>query len=145
LTQTIDDTQPQPLTAHDKLLELSRFIGLPEAFFRDLYLHDRRTLERERWTHFIWMVRATGTELIPMNGEYLAGQYPKRVSPSWLQFRQIHRYFWYNENLLREITPEEALKVIGTPEDRILLWRVVKNRKILLEMNDVHREGAHAG
>lgn len=132
----LTDTQPPPLSAHDKLLELSRFIGLPEVFFRDLYYHDRRTLEREKWTHFIWMVRPTGTELIPMNGEYLAGEYPKRVSSAWVQHRQIHRYFWYNEGLIREITPQEALTVIGPSELRLRLWLVVKQRKILLEMND---------
>lgn len=121
------------LTPHEKLVKLSQLIELPKAYLRDLYYHDRLTLERERWTHFLWMVRETGTELIPMRGEYLAGEYRKKVPSTWINRRE-HRIFWYNEQgLLREITRDEAIQVLGTTEQRIKLSMIVQDRDVLLK------------
>jgi hypothetical protein len=106
----------------DALYALSARIGWPEAYKTDLD-HDAVWLRKNLPARFLWMVRATGTEIRDDRAGTAALSYQK----------QPHRYFAFEAGPgLVELTREEALDWMCGPASRQRLLAGIAGRPQLL-------------
>lgn len=118
------------LTSHDSrqqsLLRIAAEAGWPEAYADDLYRHDLEMLAANPGTPMLWILRANGTHLYPLECHNThEAQYYRQVIHYWSGDHRLNvstqaedraRYFVITGADLTEVTADEAKDRIRVKE-----------------------------
>ena len=104
----------------DAIVAKGKELGQPEAFYDDLWIHDRRMIAMNDPAVFGWSVRECGTHLMIPNDVYslfLTAHEQKKHERE----QKEHRHFFFNGDTLKEMPIdliEERLVKASTPKCR---------------------------
>lgn len=117
-------------TIHALLLAESARVALPEAFHRDVTVHDLRELQETETQEFIWVLRTCGSHLIRLDKLQPSERVPtfRAITPShWLECISglgdpKMLYYHFTGHHLRPVTLEHARRITsGLPPTTVWL------------------------
>lgn len=99
---------------HALLVTEGARLSLPEAYQRDLHVHDLNQLEESGTQEFIWVLRTCGTHIFELDTfKDMAGNRPSDLMSCMKQtFSDNVRHFYhYKAGALREVTYEQGCTI----------------------------------
>jgi len=112
----------RPAPHWDAILAEAEKRGLPKAYRRDLYVHDRaHAAQLDSAEPFLWILRENGTHLLPL--DYVDGVKHDIVHfavsiPKIFASEELHVYVWDGRYLKEHRTPEDAADALRTMKKR---------------------------
>jgi hypothetical protein len=137
----------KPEYLHSLLVAEAERRNLPEAYQRDVYVHDLDQLKQYQTQEFIWCVRTCGSFLWPLDqftaGEYsLRHNYPDKLIESVRHFCDEQMYFYHvKDGQMREVTLDEAKQIAEEAvSTHYRMARLARELKAKLEIERLNNE-----
>ena len=104
--------EEQVKMAYAALLREHDRTGLPEHFQNDLFIHDKRKVEEEGLTSFVWVARTCGTHLYTFEE---IRRFSTLLSPGCISDDKV-TFFIYHQGNMREVNREDVLREVDLLE-----------------------------